>query len=317
MKNKIFKTNNDKGIGAVGALLGLTFYVFILSIILSFFLLQIYGSNVIMGVDLPTSKDIKMFSNEQSFINCTADKGTFLKQGFNGVWNYTCGVGMVLISHASNTYLLINNIQKDGAGLYQNSYWINNNAVNILGQHGDYTIVLRYTGGGDQNEIQVKSDGFYIPQYFLTTTIWTGNKFFYPYDGANQVTNPTIKTIYNDKTHTVDFYFNGDKIFITSELNEDKNIINWFGRYYGGVASFTNGFTLEDFQTEGSIISGLSSNIGDTLNMIWDLLITILKISTWSTPSWILPNELVLIFLNLPEAGIVVCAAFIIIRGVD
>jgi hypothetical protein len=315
MINKHF--DNDKAIGAVGILAALIFYVFILSIILSVVLIDMYGANVIQNITLPSQKDIKTFSSDQNFANCTADKSTLLRQT-QGEWLTTCGIGTTLISTHGNAYLLINNIQKDELGLYQNSYWVNNSATNLLGLHGDYTIVLRYTGGGDQNEIIVTQDGFHIPQYFYVLTIRLPlDLYYYPYLNANQITSTTIKTIYDDNAHTVDFYFNGNKMFTTDQLNEDKNLVNLFGRYYGGVASFTTGFTLEDFNTEGKIISGLSSNIGDNINSMLDLLTTILKISTWQIPAWILPPLFIAVFLNLPEAGIVVCVAIIVFRGVD
>lgn len=316
ISNSSFKKqfNNEAAGGAVTVLFLLIAYIFVVSIVLSFLLVNIYGVDV-LGVDLPSQKDVKTFSTDQSFINCSADKGTWIKQA-QGEWEYTCGIGMILKSSHANAYLLINNIQKDSAGLYQNTYWINNTATNIFGTHGDYTIVLRYTGGGDQNEIQVKNDGFHIPQWFFTTTIWTGDKAFFPYPNANQYTDVTIKTIYDDKLHLVDFYFQDEKVFSTNLLNEDKNIFNAFGRFYGGVASYTPQFTLEDFATEGAIISGLTANIGDTFNMIGSMFAVILKISTWAIPTWVLPIEFVQIFITLPECGIVVLAAVIIIRGV-
>jgi len=310
MKNK-----NDEGVGAVHILLLLIGYIVLLSITVSFLLSQAYGSSV-PGIELPTQKDVKTYSSEQSFIDCTANKSTFVRQTA-GTWEYICGLGMRFVAgHGAFSYLLVDNVQKDSTSLYQNEYWINNTATNILGTHGDYVIILRYTGGGDQNEIQVKSDGFHIPQYFLTTTIWTGDSYFYPYPNANQITAVHIKTIYNDNTPLVDFYFNDNKIFTTTQLNSDKNIVNLFGRFYGGVASFTPGFILEDFQTQGAIISGLSSNIGDSLNSLTGILTMILKISVWSFPADILPLPFVIIFVNLPEAGIVICVVVIIIRGV-
>jgi hypothetical protein len=300
--------DNEKGIGAVEILAVLIIYIFLISLVLSFFIVNIYGSSSVPGVTLPNQKDVNIFSSDQNFIGCSVNKSTFLKQS-QGEWRWDCGVGMILVSSHANAYLLVNNIQKDAGGLYQNSYWINNSATNILGTHGDYTIILRYTGGGDQNEIEVKNDGFHIPQYFLTTTVWTGDRAFFPYPNANQETAVNIKTIYNDAAHSVDFYFQSEKVFTTDNLNEDKNVFNVFGRYYGG-------FILEDFKTEGSIISGLTSNIGDTINMVSAMFAVIINISTWQLPSWILPIEFVQIFITLPEGLIVLLAAVIIIRGV-
>jgi hypothetical protein len=307
--------NNDSGVTAVSVIVVITCYIFILSLVLGFFVLSIYGEEL-SGVELPTQKDIKTYSSEQNFKDCSANRTTFIKQT-QGIWEYVCGIGMILKSSHAMAYLFVDNIQKDNAGTYINEYTINNSATNIVGRHGDYVVVLRYTGGGDTNEVQVLDDGFHIPQYFLTTTVWIGDKYFYPYPDADQIEHATIKTVYNDKDLSLDFYFNDEKLFTTTQLNEDKNIVNLFGRFYGGVASYTPEFTLEDFFTNGAIISGLSSNIGDSLNMILPLLTTMLKISTWSIPSWILPPFFVAIFISLPEGILIMALIFVIFRGVS
>lgn len=309
---KKYQSNNDQAIGAVGILAALIFYIFALSIILSFVLTDMYGVNVTKTIILPSQKDIRTFTSNQSYISGAFDLAAHKKDMFSN-WTYTQGLGLELklttINHPFS-YLLIDYLQEDSSGLYQNSYWLNNSVG------GDYAIILRYTGSSDQNEIRVEPDGFHIPNYFPLSQVTIGDKYFYPYPNADQVVNPSIKTIYNDNNgeHYVDFYFNGDKFFTTTELNDDTNLFSLFPHYYGGVGSNTIGFIITDFQTESSIISGLNTN---ALDSIAGLLVTILKISTWQIPSWILPTGLVAFFINLPEAGIVICIAIIVFRGVD
>jgi hypothetical protein len=320
MIKKFFKNKNenDKAIGAVGALFGLTVYIFLISMVLSFLLVNIYGTSNIAGIKLPSQSDIQTFSSSQNFKSGNFDLNT-TGQDINSKWVYTSGIGMVLTELGQHTYSYfgINNIQEDESAYYQNSYWINNTPVNVFGNHNDYSIILRFTGGVDQNEILVEDDGFHIPIYLLNANFIVGDNYFFAYPNANQVEYPVIKTIYNDKDLSLDFYFEGSKIFTTTQLNTDANLFGLWGRYYGGVGSHTQYFTLEQFDTSNTIISTSTTNGSDVIGMLASLFVTIIKISTWQIPAWILPVELVVIFITLPEAGILVCAAFIIIRGVD
>jgi hypothetical protein len=309
---------NESGTSAVSILLALLFYVILASIAVSFLLMNLYGvSNIVP--ELPSQKDIQMFSSDQNFKTGEFNISVVAKD-INSKWIRTPEAGYVLtqLGGQSYSYLAIDYIQKDINGYYQNSYWINNTATNMLGRHGDYCIILRFTGGIDQNEVCIKSDGFHIPAYLLDSNTQWGDKFIYPYPEANQVEYPDIKTIYHDNPPSLTFYFNDVKQFETTQLNQDQNLFSAWGRYYGGVGSYTLGFTMEDFKTDNSIISGQNSANGqDILGMLGAMIITIIKISTWSIPAQFLPTELVMIFITIPEAGIIICAAIVFLRGVS
>lgn len=314
---KIFKNawkNNESGAGAVTVLLLLVGYIFVVSLLLSFLLTNIYGSNAVLGVDLPTQGQLKIYNQDQNFKNGTFDFETLGKIK-GGNWSYIKGVGFQLDGYASSggySYLVIDNLEPDVNGLYQNTYVINNTAVDLFGKHGDYCILLRATGGSDQNEICVTNEGFSVPSSIIDRLL--GNDFNYAYSGASQIINPTIKTIYNDKTPSVEFYFQGVKLFETTKLKADANILNWFGRYYGGVGATTLGFVFEDFKTDNLIMFNGEVNI---IQMLSSMVLTIVKISTWSIPEWILPLTFVQIFITLPEAFIIILIAVIIVRGVS
>lgn len=306
--NKIFK-KNDEGIGAVGALLGLTFYLFLVSFILSFLILNIYGTELI-GIPLPTTKNIQEFSNEQNYQ--TGDYNLSLNiNPWWGTWEYTKGIGVYLTSInliRPYSYITLRYIQ-DVNGVYTNTYYINNSI------HGDYCVGMRVTFGSDTNEVCVNSEGIYIPDYvYLTNVVW-GNHVFVSYPDANLIEDVVIKTVYNEKTLEADIYFNGDKIITTNQLETPLDIVAGNGVYYGGVSSNTIGFTLEDFKTENPItkITG-ESNI---LSLLADLLKTVIAISMYSIPTWILPTEFVTLFLTLPEAGLIICIVIVFAKGVD
>lgn len=304
--------NSEASVATV--LVGLLFSIIFSASVIAFLLLQFYGATAIVP-ELPTQNDVRLFSSSQNYQNGTFDLATHAKS-VNSLWEKT-DKGMELTQKGTKaySYLLIDNLQKDSLGLYQNSYWIDNSATGLYGQHGDYCIGLRITGGVDQNEICIKSDGFHIPKYFIDAGTQWGDNYFYPYPGANEVEYPTIKTIYNDKDLSVDFYFDGVKFFTTNELNADANLFGLWGRYYAGVGSNMEGYALQEFQTDSSVVDVNTTNGEDILGMISGFIITVLKLVAWNVDSQYLPLELNLIFIKTQLAGIVVCV-IMIIRGV-
>lgn len=313
MISKSYKNNENAGVSTLLAII--LFSITVSSILTSFFLLNFYGVSV-YGVNtpdspmqLPTGTSLKIFSQTQDFKNNSYDLETLSRQR-NGKWSFVDGVGYFLTGLGSDSgfsYLLIDNLQSDNK-VYENSYWINNTVK------GDYCIILRYTGGSDANEICVEDNDFYIP-----SNLWdkiTGQEFRYDYPNANQIEDVNIKTIYNDGSDTtdpsVDFYFNGDLLFRTSKLNKDANILDWFGRYYGGLGSRDIGFTFEEFQTQNPVVNTAAQENG--LMMIAGYLFLIIKIMVWNIDPLYLPWEINIIFVKTQVAVMGICIAMII-RG--
>lgn len=307
------KINNDDG-NAVVILTGLLFSIIFSSVVIAFLLMQVYGVSAVVP-ELPTQNDVKVFSNKQGFVDGAYDLSTIVAS-LNSKWVNRADVGMVLstLSTGDMSYIAIDNIQKDTSGLYQNTYVINNSATNILGRHGDYCILLRYTGGVDQNEVCFTSDGVKIPTYLINAYTQWGNRYFLAYPDINQIERATIKTVYNDINLKVTVYFNGDKLIETTSLSPDSNIMGLWGRYYGGVGSWILGFTLESFETLGGIVDVVTNNGQDILGSIAGFIGTILKIVLWNVDSAFLPLELNIIFIKTQLAGIIVCVISII-RG--
>lgn len=309
---------NDSG---VASFLVILLFAFILSTSsIAYFMGQIYGISVIAPELTPSGLNID-FDSHQNFKDCSADIRTTSTQ-MNSIWNYTCEIGMELKSNLFNLdssygYLLMNNIQKDTSGLYQNTYIINNTATNLLGKHGSYCLALKYTGGMGHNEVCFWDDGIHIPRYGLNLRMYTGDVFYAPYENINQLTHPKIKTVYKDAQFGQDFYvqvyLNDEKIVDTNKLNPEDNIAGFFiKRYYGGVSSATPGFALEDFNTEGELVSIDNSSNG--LTEIIGFLVTIWKLATFSLPSTIsFPHQISFLF-DILIVGIFVCIV-VILRG--
>lgn len=307
MKNE--QAAND---GATTLLIMLIGSLLISSVAISWFLLQIYGVTV-SGIALPNSDSLGVvYSSHQNFSTNNVDFSTI---NVDGDWVFVKNVGRVLRTVSPSaailfSYLQINNVQAN-ANVYDNTYWINNSAVNEFQKHGDYSIILRYTGGVDQNELIFNDLGVKVPTYLVNAKFATGHKYFYPSPHISQYTNPKIRTVYNDKTLSLQVYFNDDLIITTSDLNPEKNLFGVFGRYYAGVGSMSEGFALSDFQSANPIVNQGST---DAITQIWILLNTVIKITTWTIGEQYLPLEISLIFIGLQEAGIIICVA-VIIRG--
>lgn len=307
MKPKNFK--NDNGVGAVGVLLGLTFYIFMLSFVIAFVITQMYGISVIKGIDLPKAGET--FESEQNYQNGSYDIN-INHAAFWSEWDYIKGVGLSLKSvnfMQPKGYAVIKYIQPDTNGDYTNTYYINNSV------HADYCIGMRVSASGENTEICIDDRGFYIPDYWSTLMIYAGDRAFYSYPNANLIEDLTIKTVYNENVLHADVYFNNILIISTSDLEAITDLLVMNKPvYYAGLGSSDVGITLKDFKTENSIIMPSDTNI---LSSLADLLSVMFAISIWSIPAWILPTEFVIIFITLPEAGLIITVLIVLIRGVD
>jgi hypothetical protein len=311
---KNFK-NDDAVSGAVAILMLIIAYLFVTAIVISFCLTQGFGINNDVPI-LPSQGDIKAYSNNQNF-----SSGDFNWElagvDLNSKWVNQTDVGMVLTQLGSHTfsYFGIDYLQKDTKNEYDNTYLVNNSATNIFGGHNDYCVILRYTGGTDQNEVCVRDDGFYIPTYSLNADYYTGYNFYQTYPEAHNIENVKIRTVYNDKDLRLDFYLNDNLLFVTTRLNPESGNTFTQSRYYAGVGSNILGFALTSFDTQNTIISGKNNDV--TLWSLTDILFTIVKILLWQLPNGFLPIELVAILIGLPEGIGIACVIFIVIRGVD
>lgn len=266
------------------------------TVLISWFMLQIYGVSV-AGL---SPKDMIMtgkisYASFQDFTSNQINQSNIDVSSY-GIWSYQEGVGRVLLQKSTSgwSYLLINNIQKDSRGIITNRYHINNSVKQ------DYTIVLRYTGGSDQNEITITDDGIRFPLYLANVVI--GSNLIVPYPDMNKIENVDITTAYDDAERSVVITFNGATYGI-NEMNIDVNPLNMFGRYYGGIASDTIGFTVEDFRSDNSIEYNPEQGV---LRLFGAFLVIAFKLIFWNIDSAYLPIELNFLLIKTQILALVV-----------
>jgi hypothetical protein len=286
------------------------------SILISWFLLNIYGVTAV-GIDLPKNIDIgKVYSSNQNFSTDAIDKEIIM---INGNWVYVSGIGRVLYytpMSNPNSYLLIDKLQPDIFGNYDNTYYINNTEpIKVLGSGALYYIALRYTGGIDQNELIFSHEGVSIPTYIINSDFKTlKGKYFFAYPNINLIPYAKIRTVYNDKNLSVSVYFNDEFLFTTNQLNTNQNLFGVFGRQFAGVGATYTGFTLQSYITPNNIINTGQQTGLDLLISIGQLLTVVLKVASFQISPMYIPLEWSILLIATQEAGIVICVA-IIIRG--
>lgn len=283
---------------------------------ISYFALEEYGMNLDRVV-LPENMN-NYFSSSQDFSLGTFNQSILDSQSssfqiLSGTWKYVKDLGIILQSSGflSTNYFVIANIDKGSSNEITNSYIINNSV------HGDYRIVLRYTGSSDENEIIVKSDGFHIPNYFNAFGIITGDADFIPYPNANQIDKVNFITNYNDGSKninpTVTFSFNGNT-FTSNKLHiAETSVIN-FKTYYGGVSSNTEGFNFISFTTNNKIVNPNALLNTDPILQLASLIVTMIKLVTWGLPEEIVPALLQWFMIRTQEAILIIAIA-LALRG--
>ena len=252
------KKINDEA-SAVGIVIIIFTSLIFSTVMISWFMLQMYGVSI-AGIDLPTSAIT--YNSNQDFTTNSINISTYVTRG-EDEWIYNSGVGRVLSKAATQGYfsqtwnfLMLNNIQKNSNGDIINKYSINNSVK------GDYTIIIRFTGGDDQIEFKIKDDGLYEPfyaGYFVQGMLYETKLQSYP--NMNKVKDVTIITKYNEDDYTCDFTFNGITYTIT-DLQERRAGFNYISpNYYGGVASDVEGFTVKSITSNNAIIDESNSSI--------------------------------------------------------
>lgn len=291
---------NDNGHATNIVVIVFTSLIFSTTLI-SYFLMAMFGLSV-AGIDLPAGR--VEYLPEQDFLTNQINETTIDISRF-GEWRFFSGIGKVLYKKAMLidwSYLLINNIQKDSLGMVTNTYHINNSVK------GDYTIVLRYTSGSDQSEFTITNDGIHVPFYFLNVVISSPLVIRYP--NMNQIEDVIIITSYNDKLNYCDITFNAHTFRLDNLVN-DNSPENLFGRYYGGVASNTLGFTIERFYTNNIIVTNPDANI---LAQFGAFITIAFKLILYNVDPIYLPWELNILLIKTQTIALLV-GIIVIARG--
>jgi hypothetical protein len=260
------------------------------SLVTSWILLQAYGVTI---AGLP----FVIPSNTESIT--LSDTSQFIGSG----WSY---VGNQQVSTNTNSYLLAKKTNYlNTLGSYDNSYTINN--PNKL----DYSIVLSYSPVRTQ-EVYVTNDGFTVLEHTIGVSDLLGDRtiYFYPYQGANQITNAQISTsfntgnlISNNGEPVLDFKFSGQDLFQVTQgdnggFNTQTQTIT--DVYYGGVGSKNNiGLGVSSFSATGD-----TSNVSNGVSDLWNFAIVLFKLLGWGIEPQYLPVELNLILIKSQEFAI-------------
>lgn len=288
------KNIDNESASVSSILIGLIFSLTFSSLVISFLLLQVYGVSV-SGIALPNAESIS--GNQNYMTNEVSDNINYVTK--IRTWSYVPNIGRVLDAGLGNGGILLSNVNAIN-DVYSSSYSINNSV------QSDYQIVVRYSSAiGNDVFVNVKSDGFHIPNPIFGVY----DDSFYPYPNANQETKVNIKTEFNEKLGTLIFYFNGEKIFERTNIQNGYLPSVFATKYYAGVFSETEGFTLESINVFGF------TNSTDAFAQFSAFFATLIKIIAWNVDTAYLPLELNLMFIKTQLAGIIVCIVMII-RGI-
>jgi len=260
------------------------------SVVVSWILLQAYGIGI-AGVPFET-----LAGDSSIDLSASSDLTEI-----NGAWSYDVDNGRV--SSASDSYLVFDGLKASNEAKYTNTY-------NILNPNqGDYSIVLSYSSLRTQ-EVIVESDGFHVIEHTIGLSDLTGDRelYFYPYEGANRLTNTKITTALNiaalvetnTQDNILDFYMNNKLIF---SVPQSEELFGEWGAqigilsnvYYGGIGSKDNiGVSLKSFSSDST---GTSATLDSLTAYFWVLI----KMLVWNIDSQYFPMELNLLLIKSQE----------------
>lgn len=296
------KMKNDEG-AIETTLMGLLFSLTFSSIVISFLLLQVFGYAVVgnekMITTLPDEQSLNPLQDYKS--NDIVDSNYYNDNRYPlSKWVWIPDVGRVLTGSGGTEYKLLLNFVGEENGVRTVNYVINNSVKQ------DYSVVVReWTGSSFYNmNIHVHSDGFHLPDGILGIT----DTIYVPFPNANQIEHVKIKTEFNQKKGEVKFYFN-DKLMFTKD-GYPVPIVGIDYGHYAGVASQTDGFTVE------SINVGVFATLdqASVLEQLGAFINVLLQVVVWNVNSKFLPLELNLLFIKTQLAGIIICIVMIL-RG--
>lgn len=263
------------------------------SIVVSWVLLNAYGVQV-AALDFPELKEtntVDLASANSEYIDTLGGEWTI-----NGSKRYAT---------TENSYILFKYAQDNGEGFFTNTYTIDNSAQK------DYSIILSYSNARTQ-KILVDNAGFHLIQNDFITDRFGSDLYTFPYEGANQLSRPTIKTVYNPVVSAVDsslgdtpfcdFYLNGNLLF---SISHDNNLIgtpmdNLFDVSYGGVGSEDNPHLgVESYNTEikDSSLFGVDTGLNIPLQVL-SYASVLLKLVVWNVDTAYLPWEINLLLIK-------------------
>lgn len=286
--------------------------LFLSSIFISFFMLQIYGANV-AAISFPFTSNNFAFQSQDFTTNAINE--SYIDKTNGATWTYYNGIGRVFTSYPvreQTGYLLFKNIQPDTEGYIRNTYYINNSVKQ------DYRIVLSY-GGTYPLGFKVKSNSValivYMPYPLETTELY--NIVDMPLSNANQYINVKIDTTFNKDLRTFSYTMtntdNGNTLlYFDGELTSGYDLFG--ASHYGGVASDTLGFTFKKFETNNLIQASNSFSSLSMVQQTFALIEVIFTLVFWNVSEAYFPAILNLILIK-SQCMLLGIALFVYVRS--
>ena len=287
-----------------GLTIALLFSLIFSSVGIAYFVQEMGLNENIPQIILPN--EVGGFNQYQNF-ESGAYNSTLYRTTNGGTWKSINGIGIILDTVTSGSMLIVNGLDSN-KGIITNEYVINNSV------EGDYQVILYYSGGLDQNILDVTDSGFYITNgrpYIL------GYRDYIPYVWARKFSPVTITTTYDKSTHTATWALNHNPTttFSSNKLAvEDINYFGIFPRAYGGVGSYTVGFALKSYNSAQQFADTANLLTDSWLFKVGEFLKTVLLIVAWTLPESVLPLTLNILLIKTQTVGLLVCI-IIIMRG--
>lgn len=283
--------------------------LFLTSVLIGYFNQEFNGDNSVNTITLPSS--MASYYGAQNYITGSYNTSITEIIGLFNNWVYYPNIGMVhtTVGLLNTNDFLIDNIQPSSNGRITNYYVINNSVKK------DYTIILRYTGSYDSNEIIVKQDGLHIPKYFQAFGVIIGDNYFISIPNANQYTDVTIKTDYyngdKDNAPSGSITFN-NQVYQLQNLNKIAGVIS-FKTYYGGISSSALGTTFVSFRSDNVIVTSTTASVTDALARTGSFIAFAFSLLTFSLPAHIM-HPFVQILIILPQEFMILVGIAIFAR---
>jgi hypothetical protein len=296
--------------------------VFVLSLFFSTFFISYFdlgfnGSTEMHPYSLPNN--LNSYFGAQNYQTGAFNNSVNKIDGLGNEWEYVTNIGMIhtfVSLIPSQNYFLIKNVQSDGNNNYDNIYVVNNS----IGK--PYKIVLRYVGSSNENDLLIDDSGIHVPYYGIFGTISDFTSTV-DYPNADKISPVTIQTSYHEGGANEDSYvsvtFDGNTYSYLKANPNSINIPNMVYQFltgdnaYAGIASEYEGTTLVYFNTNNGILNPESTT--NSLVLVSSVIVTMLKLMTYTYPYSIIPIELQLLLIGPQEFGILIGMAIFIREG--
>lgn len=278
--------------------------IFIVSLFMSTFFIayfdqEFHGSTEVNLLQIPTTMD--SFSRTRDLTkSCNISE-------FKTSGSWACSSNGITGSGS----LLVPFVAKSGDGIYSSSYRLSNPTSS------DYTIIIADTSWNNFIHLDVTQAGLHIPGVVCVPIVgcyalpkgtlgWD-----YPLQGASSIPDVSIKTRYNINSNELSIVFNGQTIQVDKSKIPPLNWVPDAIKYSQGVVT-SGSITITEIS--GDFNPAASSDIQETmdgLEMIFNLLVSMIKLCSYTFPYHIIPLQLQIIIIGPQEFAILIGLAML------